>query len=420
MARYDVLVVGAGLAGLSCARQLAGRGVSVRVYEASDAVGGRIRTDREDGFLFDRGFQIFLTAYPEARRQLDYDALDLRPFDAGALVRRPEGFARVSDPLRHPSDVLGSLFADVGTLADKLRVLKVRAAVGGGDPARLWDREECSVEDALTERYGFSDAIVDTFWRPFLSGVLLDRDLDRSSSRAFEFFFRMFAEGRGTLPARGMQAIPEQLAAGLPDGVLRLNTRVTAATPGAVTLDGGEAVEARAVVVATDGPEATYLLDGLSSPGSRANTTLYWSADTAPVEDPVLVLNGTGRGHVNTVVVLSNVAPEYAPNGKALVSASIVGNPARSDEEVEAEARRQLRGWFGEAVEGWDFLRLYRVLHALPDLQRLDPPERALRLRDGLYVTGDWRRNPSINGALVAGRHAAEAVMADLGVQPSP
>lgn len=415
MARYDVLVVGGGLAGLSCARRLTDRGLAVRLFEASDAVGGRVRTDREDGYRLDRGFQVFLTAYPEARRQLDYAALDLQPFDAGALVRLGGTFARVSDPLRHPLDFPQTVLADIGSLADKLRVLRLRMAVAGGPPERLWARPECSVEEALRARYGFSDEIVERFFTPFFGGILLDRDLERSSSRAFEFFFRMFAEGRAALPAKGMQAIPEQLAAALPEGTVRLNTHVTEVKPGAVIVNGGERIEARAVVVATDGPEAAYLLDGVSSPGSRASTTLYWAADAPPVDAPVLVLDGDGTGPVNSVAVLSNVAPSYAPPGQALVSASVVGNPSRSDEQVEAAARVQLRGWFGAAVDGWRFLRVYRVLHALPDLRRLDPPERAFRLADSLYVTGDWRRDGSINGALVAGRHAADAVRADLG-----
>ncbi|HLT48340.1 MAG TPA: NAD(P)/FAD-dependent oxidoreductase [Rubricoccaceae bacterium] len=415
MPRYDALVVGGGLAGLSCARRLADRGLSARLFEASDAVGGRVRTDREGGFLLDRGFQVFLTAYPEARRQLDYDALDLRLFDAGALVRLGRTFARVADPLRHPLDLPRTLAAGVGGLADKLRVLRVRAAVTGGPPERLWARPECSVEEALRERYGFSEEVVDRLFRPLFGGMLLEKDLERSSSRAFEFLFRMFAEGRAALPAAGMQAIPEQIAATLPAETVRLNTRVAEVAPGSVVLDGGERVAARAVVVATDGPEAAYLLDGLASPGSRASTTVYWAADAPPVDRPVLVLDGEGAGPVNSVAVLSNVAPTYAPEGQALVAASIVGNPPRADAEVEATARAQLRGWFGAAVDGWRFLRLYRILHALPDLARLDPPERALRLAEGLYVAGDWRRNGSINGALVAGRHAADAVLTDLG-----
>jgi hypothetical protein len=167
-------------------------------------------------------------------------------------------------------------------------------------------------------------------------------------------------------------------------------------------------------VVATEGPEAAGLL-GLASPASLSTLCLYWSAPAPPVAEPVLVLDGDGAGPVNHLAVMSAAAPEYAPPGRALVSGSVVGSPTRPDAEVEAAARAQLRGWFGEAVDGWAHLATYRILHALPALPSLDPPERPLRLGDGLYVTGDWRRNASINGALTAGRHAADAVLSDLG-----
>jgi phytoene dehydrogenase-like protein len=419
LARYETVIVGGGLAGLACARRLAERGRTARLFEASDAVGGRVRTDRveADGgaYLLDRGFQVFLTAYPEARRLLDYRALDLRPFDAASLVRFGDRFERLADPLRHPLDLPATLLATLVPLADKLRVLKLRAGVTGSPAERLWEREECSVEEALRLRYGFSELIVDRFFRPFFGGILLEKNLERSSSRAFEFCFRMFAEGRAAVPAAGMQAIPEQIAAGLPPEAVRLNTRVTAVAPGAVTLDGGERVEARAVVVATDGPEAAYLLDDLAPPGSRASTTIYWAADAAPVKDRALLLDAESTGPVNSLAVLSNVAPSYAPEGRALLSASVVGNPPRSDEELDAAARAQLRLWFGSAVDGWRRLAVYRILHALPDMERIDPRARAFRLADGLYVTGDWRHDPSINGALAAGRLAADAVLADLG-----
>ncbi|MFN3596320.1 MAG: FAD-dependent oxidoreductase [Rubricoccaceae bacterium] len=411
----DVVIIGAGLAGLACARRLATEGVPFALYDAADAPGGRIRTDREDGFLLDRGFQVLLTAYPEARRVFDYDALDLRAFAPGALVRTRHGFARVSDPFREPSAALLSAAAPVGTLADKLRVLRLRQRVRAGRPEEIWFRPETSTLEALRHRYGFSERMIEQFFRPFLGGVLLDRELG-TSSRAFEFYFRMFSEGAAALPAGGMQALPEQLAAALPPGTLHLNARAAAIQNGEVRFEDREAVRARAVVVATDGPEAAYLLPGLGPPASRSTLCLYWAAEAPPLEDPLLLLDGEGRGPVNNAQVLTNVAPTYAPAGQALVSATIVGNPAQSDAEAERSARAHLRSWFGPQTDAWRFLRAYRILHALPAQLSLEPPERALRLGEGRYVAGDHRRNGSINGALVAGRHAAEAVLADLGI----
>lgn len=405
----DVAIVGAGLAGLCCARELDALGVAAHVFEASDGVGGRVRTDVVDGFRLDRGFQVLLTAYPEARRVLDYDALDLRSFDPGALVWTGRALERIGDPLRRPSTLIPTLAAGVGSLADKLRILKLRRSVTRTTLTKLWARPERTTLEVLRERYGFSERMIAGFFRPFLGGVFLDPELS-ASSRAFEFFFRMFSRGDAAVPARGMQAIPEQIAAALPDGRLHLNARVTSAEPTALTLAGGERVEARAVVVATEAPEAATLLPGFEPLASRSTVCLAWAADRAPVRDKMLVLDGTGSEPVNNVQVMSRVAPEYAPDGQSLVTASVLGHPVAPDDAIERDARQQLRTWFGAEADGWRFLRADRVLHALPDLPSLEPVERAVRWENGVYVAGDHRRNASINGAMVSGRHAAEAV----------
>ena len=413
----DVAIVGGGLSGLACARALTARGITCAVFEASDAVGGRVRTDRADGYQIDRGFQVLLTAYPEAAAVLDYDALDLRAFDPGARVWLGDGFQTVGDPFRRPLQALPTLFADVGSLLDKLKVLRLRRDVTSGSFDALWERPETTTEVALRERYGFSDRMIERFFRPFLGGVFLDSSL-QDSSRAFEFYFRMFSTGSAAVPAAGMQAIPEQMAAALPEGTVRLGARVTGLAPGEIQVAGGEAVACRAVVVATEAPGVPPLLPEVDPPPSKSTRQLAWTADVAPTEAPVLMLDGVGTGPVNNVQVMSAVAPSYAPAGKTLVTASVLGHSDLTEDAIETAARDQLRGWFGDAVNGWRLLRSDRILHALPDLASLDPPERPARVRDGVYVTGDWRRNASINGALVAGRHAAEAVAADLGALP--
>ena len=417
MPTHDVLIVGAGLAGLCCARELHRHGVSLKVVEGSDGIGGRVRTDEVDGFLLDRGFQVLLTAYPEAQRVLDYDALDLRSFYDGALVRFDGGFHRVADPLREPLAAPQTAFSPVGTFADKLRVLKLRQGVRSPDLDALWARPEIPTRAALTDRYGFSDVMLQRFFRPFLGGILLDRDLG-TSSRAFEFYFRMFTEGETAVPARGMQQIPEQLAAALPDHAIQLNTRVQRAVPRSITLEHGGTVEAEAVVVATDGPELAYLIDGFDPPASRSVLCLYFAAAEPPHGDPILVLDGEGDGPVNNLTVMSTVSPYYAPAGQSLVSVSVVGNPSQPDAEVETRVRAHLRRWYGDAVDAWRHLKTYRILHAQPAQPppALTPPERPARLADGLYVAGDHRTNASINGAMISGRRAAHAVLEDLGI----
>ncbi|OZC02534.1 NAD(P)/FAD-dependent oxidoreductase [Rubricoccus marinus] len=405
-----VVIVGAGLSGLCCARTLLASGATVTVLDASDAIGGRVRTDVVEGFRLDRGFQVLLTSYPEVQRVLDLDALDLQPFSPGAEVWLGSAFATVSDPFREPLAALPTALSPVGTFADKLRVLNLRQSVRAGIVDDLWERPETTTIDALRNRYGFSDLMIEQFFRPFLGGVLLDPSLV-GSSRAFEFYFRMFSEGDAAVPAMGMQAIPEQLATAIPPETMRFNTRVESVQAGRATLASGEVLDADAVVVATEGPEAARLT-GTGETERKSTVCLYWAADSPPVDHTMLMLDGTGNGPVNNVQVMSNVAPTYAPDGQTLISASVLGTPEATDEALEQAARTQLRGWFGAKTERWRHLRTDRVTYALPDLLSLEPPERPLALDSGVFVTGDHRRNASINGAMVAGRHAAEAVLA--------
>ena len=335
--RTDVVIVGAGLAGLACALRLHEAGAGVRVLEASDGVGGRVRTDVVEGFRLDRGFQVLLTAYPETRRVLDYAALDLRPFLPGALVRRSSHFHELSDPWRRPERAWRSLTAGVGSLADRLRMARFRGRVRRGSLEDLFRRPETSAAERLHAE-GFSAEMIDAFFRPFFGGILLDRSLS-ASSRMLEFVFRMMAEGDVAVPAAGMGAIPEQMAGRLPEGTVRLGARVASVSPREVRLESGETVGGDAVVIATEGPEAARLAS-LPAPGSRPVTCLYFAAERAPIAEPLLVLDGDESGPVNNLCFPSQVAPSYAPAGAALVSASVIG---RSRERRRGRRPRSTR-----------------------------------------------------------------------------
>ena len=407
-----VVIVGAGLAGLCCGRRLAQCGVPFVILEAADGVGGRVRTDVVDGFRLDRGFQIFLPGYPEARRVLDYDALDLKPFTRGALVRFGNKFHRVADPRAEPLAAARSLLGPVGSVADKLRLPPFQWHVGR-DELESPTAPEKSALDLFQDDGGFSTKLIDRLLRPFLGGVTLDKSL-ATSSRFVRFIWRVFAAGGGAVPALGMGAIPQQLADTLPAGSVRLNSPVSAVAGGAVTLESGESLAASAVVVATDATVAARLLgDAVSDPGWNGNTTLYYATDRPPCDEPILMLDGDGRGPANTVVVMSAASPAYAPPGQSLVSVSVVGVPGLDHAALDAAVRQQIGGWFGDAVAGWRLLRVYRILYSLPKMPAgsLDPWRRPVAVRDGLFVCGDHRDNGSIDGAMSSGFRAAQAVM---------
>jgi len=409
----DVVIVGGGLAGMACARHLHQHGISFQLIEASDGLGGRVRTDHVAGFLLDRGFQVLQTAYPEAKKVLDYAKLDLRSFFPGAVIRIDNNSCRVADPLRKPLEAFESLFSPIGTMGDKIRLLALRQRLHRQSIDTILQREERTTLDAL-QREGFSPTIVSTFFRPFLRGVFLEKGL-KTSSRMFEFVIKMFADGHAALPANGMGAIPDQLASALPAESIRLNTRVISVSPGSAALEYGEQLKARAVVVATEGPEACRLIPQLEPVISCSTTCIYFVADYNPLGSPILALNGDGSGIINNLCVPSAVAPSYAPAGSSLISVSILGIPDEDDKKLELRVRSQLKSWFGQKVDTWRSFRTYRIHHALPSqtFPALAQPARPVKMQPGLYVCGDHRDTASIHGALLSGRRTAETLLED-------
>jgi phytoene dehydrogenase-like protein len=416
MAALEVVIVGAGMAGLGCALRLREVGVPFQIVEASDAVGGRVRTDIVDGFRLDRGFQVLLPAYPEAERTLDFGPLDLKRFKHVDLVRFAGRFHRIADPRLEPWTAMKSAFGPLWTMRDNFRVLSLISKVKTGKFEDQFRRPEGLTLDFLRWGGRFSERMIDRYFRPYFGAIFLERDLV-TSSRLFRFVFRALLEGGAAVPAAGMGAIPAQIAGRLPAEAIRRNAPVKEVEPGRVTLNGGEELTARAIVVATEGPEAARLLpDKVSYRGSRSVCCVYFAAEESPVKEPVLLTNADEPGPVNHLAVMSDVAPTYAPAGAALVSASVLGNPSGGDVALVAAVREQLTGWFGPAVAGWRHLRTYRIPHALPDqtAPALDEPQRPVRLDDGLYVCGDHRDHGSIHGALASGWRCAQAVADDL------
>jgi phytoene dehydrogenase-like protein len=411
MSRPDapVVVVGAGLAGLSCAVALHEAGVAVRILEASDGAGGRVRTDHVDGYTLDRGFQVALTAYPEMHRQLDMDALDLRAFDPGALVWRDGKGSVVGDPFRRPGTTFATATAPIGSVFDKARIGLLRHRLRSVHPVQLLRGDDTSTRDALAEA-GFSDTIVERFFRPLVGGIQLDPEL-ADSRRMFDIIFRMLADGDSAVPAAGMQAIPDQLAARLPTDAIEFGARVVAATDRTVTVEDDSERSAAAVVVATEGPAAVDLL-GLPPVASKSVGAVYFSAPEPPITSKFVVLDGTGRGPVLNVAVMSNVAPTYAPAGRHLVVAAM---PGHVGDTIVDDARAQLRGWWGAQVDAWDHVRTYRIAHGQPGQRPPFHPKQRVELPDGRFVCGDHRDTASIQGAMYSGRRTALAVAASIG-----
>ncbi len=410
-----IIIVGAGMAGLACATWLHRAGRPVLVLDAADAVGGRVRTDfTPDGFRLDRGFQVLLTDYPEVRRVFDYQALNLRTFRSGAVIRLPNGTeTTLQNPLQRPLAVFSALASPVGTFPDKLRILSLVRHVQRHTPAELLARPATDTLSFL-RRYGWSEQMIDNFFRPFFGGIFLDRSLS-TASNFFEFVFQQFVRGQAAVPALGMQQLPEQLAARLPAGALRLNAAVASIDGPRVRLASGETLAAAAVVLAVDGPALARLLPAAPAPdlAGRLTTNTYFVAEgySPGRGDGLLRLNAAPGALAHNVSFPADVAPAYAPAGRALVSVSTHGDAGLSEAALAVRLHEELIAWFGPNARQWRHLRSYRIAHALPAYPAGWPGQLPLRLADGLYRCGDWAAYPSLNAALATGREVAEALV---------
>jgi phytoene dehydrogenase-like protein len=423
--RSSVAVVGAGLAGLVAARHLADAGADVTVFERREAVGGRVRTRRHDGFRLDRGFQVLFTAYPAVRRELDLGALDLRSFSPGAVLARPGERSTLSDPLRDPLSLTDTLFNREVSTTDKLRTLALRQHVGGRDEAELFESPDAAIDDYLRD-WGFSERYLDNFVAPFYGGITLDRSLS-TSKRVFEYTFKAMSEGRIALPAAGMGAVPQQLAdrAREAGATLRLDDPVAAVDPHG-DVEGSVAVEAEsgvrdvdAAVVATD-PRTARRLTGVAAvpTTARPSVTQYYTLPGDGGIDGRKIHLNVADDRPNAVVPLSNVAPTYAPDDRTLLGATFLGDAAvdADADALHAATRDALASWYPERLfDGLDCLRTDRIEFAQfaqppgvhDDLPAARDPEGAV------YLAGDYTAWSSIQGAMRSGREAARAVLAD-------
>ena len=399
-----MLIVGAGMAGLACAVTLHRSGVPFLLFDRDEKVGGRVQTDEIDGYRLDRGFQVLLTAYPEAKRFLDYEKLELKSCYPGSRVWYNGKFHQVSDPFRHPFDGVCSIFNPIGSFFDKLKVGMLR--LGFKSPRQMPD--DLSTIEAL-QGLGFSHSMIDRFWKPFMRGVFLENDLS-TSVRKFEETFRLFAQGETTLPRRGIGEIPIQMAEQLPSEQLKLGHSVSEVHAQEIKTKDGKSWHGRAVVVATDFGSADRLLKRDSKLREwNAVDCLYFSLPEKdlPLKMPILHLDGGANGPINNITFVSTLC-ECSPEGMALASASVIGREDLAIDELVESARKQLVSWFGESSKSWKNIQNYRIKRAVPSCSA--PIDLEMKI-NGIYRCGDYLGLPSIDSAMRSGRKVAESII---------
>lgn len=416
-----ILVVGAGMAGMTCAKVLVAAGRPVRILEAGDAVGGRVRTDHHpEGFLLDRGFQVLCAAYPTVKRHLDLPALAPRAFLPGAALIHNGAWHVLGDP-RQRFGLLGPTLANpLLPFGDKWRTLRLRRqAMRRSVPAIFTAKgaDRTTLEELRRRR--FTDAgFINRFARPFFGGVFLDRSLS-TSARMFLFAVKMLASGATVLPSGGMGALADQLASRLPAGAVRLTTPVDGIVEAdgravGVTMPGGEEMQGDAVVIATDAPTAQRLTGREVPSVGLGVITLYFASDQSLYSGPRLLLNAGDDPFVNHAVQLTNIAPGYAPAGQHLLSVTILDPGDLDDDALAARSRAELAPWFpGKDLARMRHLATYRI----PFAQFKQPPGIFASLPSnttptpGLFLAGEYTESSSIHGAMHSGEKAAQAVL---------
>lgn len=407
----SITIIGAGISGLTAAVYLHQKGHKVQIIEASDRAGGRIKTDLMDGFRLDRGFQVLLTEYPETKALLDYKKLNLKRFLPGATVLYDGGQFEIADPLRRPTATFATAFAPVGSLKDKINTFFLKNKLVKISILNIFKQPEIETIAQL-KNYGFSPKMINRFYKPFFSGIFLENDL-KTSSNMFDFVMKMFSEGDAAIPELGMEEIPKQLVAMLPENSITYNTKVTTIENNKIIFENGSTLEADKIIIATEAIGLARAYISKEKQNFHQVTNVYFEAKIAPTKKAVVVLNAaTNKKWANNLTVLSNISNQYAPTAKVLISVSCNGIPTIDDATLAENMKTELKQWYGNQVADWKLLKTYRIKYALPNQEKVanELHDSQIKINDNLFICGDHLLNGSINAAMKSGRLVAELI----------
>jgi len=403
----SIHIIGGGISGLIAARVLEEHGLSATIIEATDRLGGRVKTDVVDGYSLDHGFQVLLTAYPAAKKYLDFDALELQEFLPGSAIFKNGKQKIIGDPLRNLSLLLPTLFSGIGTVNDKLKILALNRRLKKKSIQNIFAEKEQTTHVYL-ENIGFSEAIITNFFTPFFSGIFLENKLD-TSSRMFEFVYKMFGEGNAALPKDGIQAIPKQLFEKLKSTTIIFNTKVKSVENGSIKLESGEAIKSNFTIIAT---QASGLVSNLKNQATQWKScdTLYFEVAKREIKKPLIGLIAMHNALINNIFYHTSLQTS-ATATKELLSVTVIDRQNLTNKQLVTGVQKELKELCN--IDSCTFIKQYNIPMALPNLQDIQyemlPSE--TRLTETIFLAGDTQLNGSLNAAMIAGERAALEVI---------
>ena len=403
----SIHIIGGGISGLIAARVLEEYGLSATIIEATDRLGGRVKTDVLDGYSLDHGFQVLLTAYPAAKKYLDFDALALQEFLPGSAIFKNGKQKIIGDPLRNLSLLLPTLFSGIGTVNDKLKILALNRRLKKKSIQNIFAEKEQTTL-AYLENIGFSETIITDFFIPFFSGIFLENKLD-TSSRMFEFVYKMFGEGNAALPKDGIQAIPKQLFEKLKNTTCVFNTKVKSVENGSIILESGETLKSNFTIIAT---QASGLVSNLKNQATlwKSCDTLYFEVAKREIKKPLIGLIAAPNALINNIFYHTSLQTS-ATATKELLSVTVIDRQNLTNKQLVTEVQKELKELCN--IDYCTFIKQYNIPMALPKLQDIQyemlPSE--TRLTETIFLAGDTQLNGSLNAAMIAGERAALEVI---------